>query len=1593
MSSDPLSDFVLNLAAGLTQTLLETGARRLHQAALGTDEDRALRGAMEQGFGALLAEADAQLPPGELRQETLRLVGDIFAAFVAEAEVADNLLALALAGAPPDLPRLAAAFAALEYDRDTLPVDFERCLSTYLRGLTDALVSAAKSVGSPLFQRVSLEKAGAILALLEDQHQSLAAISEQVRTLESGNDRTTYNIVIQQAIGPIAIGDHAQASQSDSNETRDLLLEILALLSRGADGGTSASQQVHLIKQRFATCTAENLPSIRSGIRGTYFVHPQYADVANCIEEHKTVLLMGGPGVGKSSIASDLARSAADRGDTVLFVDARQVAQLRTPRELQDFVHLDAAVADAITVIAQVETCLLIIDQLDSVVGMSQRLLLNLARSAANTEDVRVLVVVRASEDSRLLVEELTQSTFVSIELQPLPMDKAQELLSYLGINEPDHALSSLATTPLNLDLIAHVYLQSPAGATGSIVTEVELWRAFFDAIERQESAIENPDAGRQLRAAAHDLAWQCQNEPDRGVSLRKDSTRAQRGLIEWDILLPVGSGARRYRFRHEQLQDYLTAEDAFAERLVPDQLLQKIDPHKTSITVDWLTKLYAQSDAHDNMWFLETYLYLHTSLPFFSQAAILDNYLRRDVRSELPEIIDTILDAVQTIPGMRQYFFAGIPHPSWAAHLWSHGFYATSPILQIDAQDRPNLDHLDALRYLNSVASQAPDVVMQHAMTVNGHGWYIRRALEAVCSIPALLALSITERIVLWYSDPEVAREIDHAAYQLIMRFASAGEADAAFAIFRAMMTPRFSSLQPATSRFLEPIAVELQSQYYELFTQELSLLANADLERLAGMLEEVLRSIVTYCATPESYQAKDAYWRSAIEDTDQDSRESPAEKLLVALRKSFENWLDLDSDSARIAILPMLEDDYVIFRRLAIHLIAHSPYTFPDELTALLLGRENYDDDSIHHEFLHLLKAGFPYLASEDQSQVIELIQAGMGDAHRQSSLEWINRSSERDPDAELEAINKSWIRDRLYMIGENLPQDAAQELARLIEELGAPERPDFLSWHTSGTWMPPASPLTSTQILSMNLAELMDYLENWTPSDRTRHLRDYSFDALVGSIARALLADIPDREQDILALAAVDLAYALPFLGHLSNKDETPTAPWQLALALCEQSVDQSEASDQDRSNPIRRVEVRMAVLRLLERGLEESTVLPIHSVERMRTLLFRLAEDADPTPADDEPAVGFMGHNDPLTLSLNHVRPRAIALLIRYAVHMSSADNSPSASPAAGTEAVVSRLDVQTRALLDAKLDIEQEPSWAVRSVFGQYLQTLFWLDATWVTQNLDRIFPESDTDEDARMFVAAWDGFVVSGRYFPSQSLRALLQPKYLRAIDNLAAGRVTRGLDPARKLAEHVVFDYLHSDQAITAESGDSASLVIVFFEKAPRDSRSRVAWSIWQACTQNPQGFWRRVSAFWYRRVEAVRASGDPATFADEMTYYAQLPFAVREFVALSAIADLLEETLRMSDVFDQRGLGWTSVEQYLAHRIGYEPRDVCNFMSWLVELAPNPQSTKAIETRRAILENLAADQHTRTSALDMIDRLAREGIQGYQDIYQRYR
>jgi hypothetical protein len=203
-----LDDFLTNLAVNLAHDLLRAGADRLRTLAFGDTEKRSLRQCYESGFQAMLDSVCAGL-----NRDHQALVETILRQFVAAPGVAQTLLDVALDGVNmPDLPALRAAFDTLDFDRATLPVDFDRALIAFHRGLSEALVAEATRSDSPLFNRVNLGRMLTIQTLLQQQGHTLAAIVQQLQRIE-GQGNTVYNIVIAEATG-VAIGDGARVEQA-----------------------------------------------------------------------------------------------------------------------------------------------------------------------------------------------------------------------------------------------------------------------------------------------------------------------------------------------------------------------------------------------------------------------------------------------------------------------------------------------------------------------------------------------------------------------------------------------------------------------------------------------------------------------------------------------------------------------------------------------------------------------------------------------------------------------------------------------------------------------------------------------------------------------------------------------------------------------------------------------------------------------------------------------------------------------------------------------------------------------------------------------------------------------------------------------------------------------------------------------------------------------------------------------------------------------------------------------------------------------------------------------------------------------------------
>lgn len=167
-----IEDFLVNLAAGLAQTLLQ----RLAEAARRDPRQHALRQAYQAGFETMLRTAGSGLSQAELGQ-----VATAFDRFMAAPQVAQALLDIALAGAAPEAEVLERQWKAIDGPGlvQNIRFDFGTGMLAFQHGLADALVAEASRNDSPLANQVILSHLVAlqrqvdqVTKVLERQEQS-----------------------------------------------------------------------------------------------------------------------------------------------------------------------------------------------------------------------------------------------------------------------------------------------------------------------------------------------------------------------------------------------------------------------------------------------------------------------------------------------------------------------------------------------------------------------------------------------------------------------------------------------------------------------------------------------------------------------------------------------------------------------------------------------------------------------------------------------------------------------------------------------------------------------------------------------------------------------------------------------------------------------------------------------------------------------------------------------------------------------------------------------------------------------------------------------------------------------------------------------------------------------------------------------------------------------------------------------------------------------------------------------------------------------------------------------------------------------------
>ena len=640
----------------------------------------------------------------------------------------------------------------------------------------------------------------------------------------------------------------------------------------------------------------------------------------------------------------------------------------------------------------------------------------------------------------------------------------------------------------------------------------------------------------------------------------------------------------------------------------------------------------------------------------------------------------------------------------------------------------------------------------------------------------------------------------------------------------------------------------------YAEILREDIPAVTRAGglpvLALLARLLDQAIGA-----QTPEGLkdlrQDMSVSWRPALEGHPAGTDTDPATALVSAVRDAATQLLDTADATISQVVAEMESHDWPIFRRLTLFLLATHAHDATDLIAAQLTDPGTIRDFNLNREFLALAQRYCTTISPRDQQRLVALIGSGP------ETTEWSRRHEQTTGEPPSAAMTRDrvvrWQRDRLAAVEAILSAEWRARYRSLVAEFG--EAPD----PAASTPIPVrdiafTSPATAGDLVASPIEDLVNFLATWEP---TGNLLDPSRFSLASALGTAVQQDAPRRSSEADAFIGLPAVYIAAVMSALwiAVREKTEL-DWQPVLRLCSWADEQAVAELGDLPSGTRAQwrDSRLNVLRLLEAGLSaaDRPIPPDHR-DQAWSIIESACNDPDPAPGDE--ARAYEAGQGPGEPGLEYIRSLALMAAVAYALWVRRND------PDAGLD--------EFRRVLDSHLNPEQEPSRAVRWVYGSCFPHLAFLDRSWAVQNAASVFPEQAAERP--LWEAAWDGYLSPSPLVAD--VCAILDDCYQFAVDRVdSAASERRAVARADGVGRHLVTRYWFGQ--ITIES--HRQLLRRFYQNAPGsvclDLMRFIGRSLRQVDALD-RAVADRLMRLWEARVQAVRNGA----YADELAGFGE--------------------------------------------------------------------------------------------------------------------
>jgi len=970
----------------------------------------------------------------------------------------------------------------------------------------------------------------------------------------------------------------------------------------------------------------------------------------------------------------------------------------------------------------------------------------------------------------------------------------------------------------------------------------------------------------------------------------------------------------------------------------------------------------------------------------------LLDELLAKT--SPTKEGVQILRNKVPNNPVALGYFFGKLASPAWLEPLRDEGFFKNPPQPERDNENRTvSFPFWPQSQYLARMAALVPKMVLEIALQIpDTESIQVHQDLvDAALAMPPELAAKLVPKAKVWVNSPYQSL-LPEKLGTLVPHLARGGLVDDAIDLAYALlaMSPDPRMAEKAVEGENHSLPLEPQAHFdiwrYEQILQKIMPdLVIAAGERALKLFCDLLDEAISISQSRKEHEGPEDHswiWRPAIEDHSQNHLNEPKTLLVLAVRDTAELLVTKNIVAVSSLVRTFEQRRWRIFHRLALYLLSRFPEAAPELVAERLTDRIRFEEPGLRHEYALLARSCFSQLTPENQTKILGWIAEGP-DLARFEAVQ-VQQTDQPSTDRQAERESKLWKRDRLALLGDNLPEEWQKYYRQLVAELGESKHPDFLTWQ-SEVWIGPTSPKTAEDLRRMSVEEIVSFLRAWQP---TGGFMSPSPEGL-GRQLTALIASDPERfAMEAWRFQELDPTYVRALISGLREAVKQKRAfPWLQVLDICHWVI------NQPREIPTRRggdldfdpdwIWTRKAIADLLSVGFETGAAeIPFNLRNEVWELLRPLTDDPDPTPEDEARHGG--SSMDPATLSINTTRGIAMHAIVLYALwvrrHIEERTD--------GKERVARGFDEMPEALnaLDRHLDPSYDPALAIRAVYGQWFPWLVLLDPNWAINSVTRIF---STEEKLRnLHDVAWETYMIFCP--PYDNVFEVLRKEYDRAVENIgtASSERRRLADPDARLIVHLMTLYWRGKLNLEEPNG----LLARFFAKASDDLRGRALEFIGRSLhntkdTVEPKILYR-LQALWERRIDEAHRAEAPTWHAAELTAFGWW-FVSAKFNDVWAIAQL-KEVLKITGNVEPDHL----VLERLATLATSMPMPVVECLGLMVEGDKKGWRIRVWgEHVRAILAATlqSANEKARKAAVVLVNRLGARGYLEFQELLSR--